>query len=187
MWIMDGNPLGCTGNNGVAGGGVNESLDPRPSLPPCPTRRRPDPLRLHTDTPDPAGGQWTPNRATGRDHLWLTGEEVRALLPPAWRRGTTYPAPGAIVERPVRFHLLDNVRGEPDPWRRDQIGAARLTLTVTDAEQGVLSLAGVARTQAPAGERATARGYDDRLQATLQWDRTAERFGRWDLLAWAEA
>jgi hypothetical protein len=136
---------------------------------------------------DPPGGQWTPNRATGRDHLWLTREEMRALLPSEWRTGVTYPVPAAVAERLLRFHLVDNVRGEPNHWRREEIREAALSLTVVDAAKGALALAGTARMQAPPGGRATERGYDARVQGALAWDRKAGRFTRVDLLAWGEA
>ena len=30
------------------------------------------------------GGEWTPNEATGRDHLWLTRDEIAMLAPVEW-------------------------------------------------------------------------------------------------------
>lgn len=135
--------------------------------------------------PPPAGKAWTPNQATGRDHLWLTKEEVQSLLPSEWKKGLRYPVPPAIAERIIRFHLLDNVRGEPDVWMRDHIKAAELTLTVEDAATGTLRLEGMAQMERP--RRQGAQGYEARLQGTVRFDRTAQRFTRMDILAWGEA
>jgi hypothetical protein len=127
-------------------------------------------------------GMWDPNQATGRDHLWLTAAERRSLLPKTWREGERYAVPSAVVNRMIRFHLLDNVRGEPNYWAREHIQQAEMTLTVESADTGTLRLEGVARMQ-----RGNAQGYDARLQGVLQCDRKQGRFTRFDILAWGEA
>ena len=55
--------------------------------------------------------------ATGRDHLWILGEEVEAL-----RRGEF---PERLLRRIVRFHLVDDTRGEPPLWRADEVRRLR--------------------------------------------------------------
>jgi hypothetical protein len=92
-----------------------------------------------------------------------------------------------VAERLIRFHLVDNVRGEPPMWAQAEIRQAELTLQVADAAAGRLRLEGTARMQAPANGWAAERGYDARLQGTLTYDRTAERFTQVNLLAWGEA
>jgi hypothetical protein len=86
--------------------------------------------RIPLDNP---GGRWTPNDATGRDHLWLTHDEWRSLIPARWETGLRYAVPRAISERLVRFHLVDNIRGEPPLWTRDEIRTQDLALVVEDA------------------------------------------------------
>ncbi|MEQ1823422.1 MAG: hypothetical protein ABL949_13010 [Fimbriimonadaceae bacterium] len=54
------------------------------------------------------------NANVARDHLWITPEEsatMRAsdLVPPT------------LITRMCRFHFIDNVRGEPDPWLTSEI------------------------------------------------------------------
>jgi hypothetical protein len=132
--------------------------------------------------PPPPGKTWTPNMATGRDHLWLTREEWRALLPAEWKAGARYPVPPAVTERLLRFHLVDNVRGEPDSWSPGDIREADLTLRVEDANAGRLLLEGTARMQQ--GEK---RGYEARIQGYLTYNRGQDRLARLDLLAWGEA
>ena len=71
----------------------------------------------------PAEDKWQElfRRSTGRDHLWILKDEVRALaageLPPS------------LKQRLVRFHLLDNTRGEPPMWRSKEVREANLRLT----------------------------------------------------------
>lgn len=127
------------------------------------------------------GTKWTANHATARDHMWITREEANSLLPAEWRKGARYPLPKAVAERLVRFHLTDNVRGEPPMWRRDEIHNADLYLTVADAA-GRLKLEGSAQLR-----HGDDRGYDARLQGDLVYDRKGGRFTRFDLLSWGEA
>jgi hypothetical protein len=132
--------------------------------------------------PPPAGQTWTPNMATGRDHLWLTQEEWRSLLPAEWKPGARYPVPPSIAARWVRFHMVDNVRGEPSFWEPADVSEARLWLRVEDPAAGTLRLEGSARLQH--GEE---RGYSACVQGHLTYDRTRDRFTRLDLLSWGEA
>jgi hypothetical protein len=134
-----------------------------------------------------AGEEWSTNQATGRDHMWLTPEEWRSLLPTQWRNGTRTALPRAVAQRLLRFHLVDNVRGEPPMWETEEVREADLWLRVEDAAAGRLSLQGTARLESPAGRGGTARGYDARVQGALTIDRKAGRITRCDLLAWGEA
>jgi hypothetical protein len=134
-----------------------------------------------------AGAEWSPNQAAGRDHMWLTQEEWRSLLPARWRQGSRYPLPRAVAQRLLRFHLVDNVRGEPPMWEAEEIRQADLWLRVEDAAAGRLALTGTARLESPGGDEGTGRGYDARVQGALTYDRKAGRFERCDLLAWGEA
>ena len=66
------------------------------------------------------GGNRAMRDAVGRDHLWLRKDEAEALA-----RGEL---PEAVKRRIARFHLLDNTRGEPPPWRPDEVRRLELTL-----------------------------------------------------------
>ncbi len=132
--------------------------------------------------PPPPGQTWTPNQATGRDHLWVTRDEWRALLPATWKNGIRYPVPRAAAERITRFHLVDNVRGEPSFWERHEIREMALNLRVEDADMGRLRLEGTARLAS-----GTERGYDARIQGYVTYDRAKDRITRFDLLSWGDA
>jgi hypothetical protein len=58
--------------------------------------------------------------ALGRDHLWLRKDEVEALA-----RGLL---PESVKTRIVRYHLIDNTRGEPPMWSPDDVKKLEMTL-----------------------------------------------------------
>jgi hypothetical protein len=141
-------------------------------------------LKTFTRIPlPPAEGAWKPNQAVGRDHVWLTRDEERSLVPASWEKGARMPLPPAVAERIARFHLTDNVRGEPPMWARDHVRQSDLTLTVLDPAAGRLGLSGTVRLASHDGRR----GYDARMQGLLTLDRKSDRVTRFDALSWGEA
>ena len=75
-----------------------------------------------------------------RDHLWLTAAEVKELAPAKPAVGARYQLPDKVADRITRFHLLDNTRGEPALWRKEEVLAKRYTLTVTAATPEAVDL-----------------------------------------------
>ena len=69
--------------------------------------------------------------ATGRDHLWVTPEEIAVLA-----RGAM---PDSLTRRIALFHLIDNTRGEPPMWQAAELRAVKITAT---PEGGKLRLHG---------------------------------------------
>ena len=59
-------------------------------------------------------------QSVGRDHLWLRKDEAVALA-----QGILA---DSVKQRLVRYHLIDNTRGEPPMWRVDEIKKLELTL-----------------------------------------------------------
>jgi hypothetical protein len=53
---------------------------------------------------------------SARDHLWLTAEDLRSLIPARGAAGDRIDVPATLVDRLLRYHLLDNTRGEPSAW-----------------------------------------------------------------------
>jgi hypothetical protein len=82
--------------------------------------------------------------ALGRDHLWLRKDEVEAIS-----RGEL---PQSVQTRLVRYHLVDNTRGEPPFWRPDEIKKVEMSL-----KEGRLT--GSVHTEIKSGER----GYQAQL------------------------
>ncbi len=74
----------------------------------------------------------------GRDHLWIRRDEVLAL-----EKGGM---PESLARRMVRFHFIDNTRGEPPMWAADEVKELSLKL-----EGG--RLAGKVRLETASGDR----------------------------------
>jgi hypothetical protein len=98
----------------------------------------------------------------GRDHLWLRKDEADALA-----KGTL---PASVKDRLVRYHLIDNTRGEPPMWRTDEV--KKLELTLKDGK-----LSGTIHVETKSGDR----GYQATLLGTLE--SKDGKVVRFDLLA----
>lgn len=65
------------------------------------------------------------NRRVSRDHLWITEEEQAQIIKAASSANAngkaTTSAPESLLNRVARFHLVDNVRGEPDMWQKSEV------------------------------------------------------------------
>lgn len=59
-------------------------------------------------------------KSFGRDHLWLRKDEVESL-----GKGLL---PDSVKQRLVRYHLIDNTRGEPPMWGTADVKKLELTL-----------------------------------------------------------
>jgi hypothetical protein len=130
--------------------------------------------------------RWGLGLLSARDHVWLPRPEWRSLIPEAPKVGASFDPPASFVERICRFHLVDNTRGEPAMWGRDEIRSARLTLTVTQAtdERVAMRLEGevLIHTEAGRGQR----GFEARLIGELAVDRKKGAFERFDVVAIGE-
>ena len=63
------------------------------------------------------------------DHLWLNASDLKALLQAAaGPAGTAVPLPRPLAHRVARYHLVDDTRGEPPHWSRDEVKTCTVTL-----------------------------------------------------------
>ena len=120
-----------------------------------------------------------------RDHLWLTEAEWRSLIPDLPSLGARYPVPAKIAERILRFHLVDNTRGEPPMWRRSEIRTNNLNLTVEKISDGSLQLRleGHATLATDADLEKASRGYLPQLTGVIIYDRKQKRLSQFDVVA----
>ena len=120
-----------------------------------------------------------------RDHVWITKDEVKALAPAKAEVGFRYPVPAAVADRLARWHLLDNTRGEPEPWRPEDVRARRMSLAVAAVtREGVdLRLEGEALLATDADPAKADRGYEVRLLGSLRYAPARGAFDRFDLTA----
>lgn len=82
-------------------------------------------VRVHTKVLggyEPTDNPWRKIFQTnlGRDNLWIRADEHRELA-----KGRL---PESLIQRIARFHLVDNTRGEPPMWRREDIRRHNLKL-----------------------------------------------------------
>ena len=136
------------------------------------------------------GGEFEPGKCdslggggSARDFLWLTADEVKAMLPARSEVGFRYPLPAPVATRIARFHLVDFTRGEPPFWTRDEIRNLDLTLTVTAVRGDAIDLRldGTVLCATAADPAKAERGFDARLTGRFSYDGT--RFTRFDLAA----
>jgi hypothetical protein len=120
-----------------------------------------------------------------RDHLWLTRDEWRAFIPADPVLGKSFPAPAAIAERMLRFHLIDNTRGEPPMWRKEDIRDAQLELTVENLEASTLRLRLKGTYLLSAGNPLSSRGrgFEGSVLGYIQFDRQREAITHFDVVA----
>jgi hypothetical protein len=116
-----------------------------------------------------------------RDFLWLTAAEVKSLaaIPPTEGRESILPE--TLFHRILRYHLVDNTRGEPDFWSKADIRTASLRLIVSDVTADGIAI----QLDGDAILETGSRGYEARLFGRIRIapDRTIERF---DLVAIGE-
>lgn len=72
-------------------------------------------------------------QAIGRDNLWIYEPELRELEAGRF--------PNSLAEKIVRFHAVDNTRGEPPMWSKPQITALEITLNQSGKVSGQFSMA----------------------------------------------
>lgn len=123
-----------------------------------------------------------------RDFLWLTRDEVRSLAPAKAEAGLNYEVPAKVRDRILRFHLVDNTRGEPNFWAKEDVRRARMTLTVAETSPAgiVLRLDGEALLATDADPTRADRGYEVRLRGTLRYLPGKQTFDTFDVAAVGE-
>ncbi len=131
-------------------------------------------------------------RAFNLDHAWFRADEAAALVPEA-TAGASVAWPEALARRVARFHLIDNVRGEPPMWRDDEVREAEMRSRVREVRggrvrldlEGHAALGGLSRwTDDWTGRpQESARSTEARFDGEAEWDVALRRFARFDLVA----
>jgi hypothetical protein len=137
------------------------------------------------------------------DYAWFRKDEARAFVPGTPAKGARQDVPRDLVERLACFHLVDLVRGHTAPFPRKAVEEARLTAEVVDVKGDLVSLGLTGRTRTaevhdgvhvegkwnargPGIPEPQTRGADARLEGRAVYDRKAERFVSFELLAVAD-
>lgn len=120
------------------------------------------------------------NRAS-HDHLWIREPEWQAMLPMDPKVGHEIVIPENLIYRITRFHLIDNTRGEPPMWARNDVRKASLKLNVESvmANEVKLKLLGGILLSTESDSKNSKRGYDAIVQGVISYDpikRTISKF-----------
>ncbi len=141
--------------------------------------------------PTPAGCDKL-NQSVGRDHMWIFADEVREIVqdtPKAPSEVQSFPMPKTLAMRMVRFHLIDNVRGEPDMWRKEDVKKAEFSVHMKSEN-------GNSRTYRFVGacsiETANSkRGLDGKIEGEFDVNCQTDKITRWraysESMAWGES
>ncbi|MCA8972527.1 MAG: hypothetical protein KDC95_22250 [Planctomycetes bacterium] len=121
--------------------------------------------------------------ASNLDWAWFQKSEARDFLPEEFEVGQTRAVPKALVERLVRFHLLDNVRGQTTPFGRKEVRIAKLESKIECVEESFVDVRFSGATLAMHDEGPWARGFETKLEGVARWDRANGRFTRFELVA----
>ncbi len=134
--------------------------------------------------------------AWNQDHAWFTREEALALVPAEARVGAELVWPAELALRLACCHLVDDVRGQVPAFRREEVERAELRTRVEAADGDRLELELSGRTRASAHGRWPVHGFEDAAQPAEQtrgfetellgratFDRAAQRFTRFELVA----
>lgn len=115
-------------------------------------------VRVHARIRPIPDGCADSNRRVSRDHLWIGVDEVATL-----RKGQV---PDTLLGRIARFHLVDNIRGEPDMWNVGEV--RRLEVSKVTVEGDTIRFEGLFALGSADGKR----GYEGRLEVEARTDDT---------------
>ncbi len=130
----------------------------------------------------------------GRDHLWLTREEMLSLLPADPGAGAKQLVPPAISDRICRRYLIDLVRvgGNGGPRNEEDALEQRLQATVESVNDSEIRLrfdgsARLATRDVGSGARPDGPKIDEfKLLGFATFDRAEDTLTRFDLVAFSE-
>jgi hypothetical protein len=140
------------------------------------------------------GGEWR-QTAWNQDFLWFKPEEARQMVPEKAVVGEKHPIPAPLIRRLARCNLVDNVRGETQPYSEANIERAewnaevvkvegravtlRLTGATRAAAEGMWSVAGLRRPE-PTPQK---RGHETKILGHATYDLDRQKFTAFEMLA----
>jgi len=117
------------------------------------------------------------------DYAWFRKEEARGFLPAELKKGASHNVPVPLMDRMVRFHLIDNVYGlNYTFFPKGSVEKSRLTVTVTAIEGTRVSLSMEGETRADTDVPETI-GFAPKLMGKASWDTDQEKFTAFELVA----
>jgi hypothetical protein len=128
------------------------------------------------------------NRSVGRDHLWIYADDIEEILA-ASTKEKSFSLPKKLVARLVRFHMIDNVRGEPDDWQSEDVKQATFTaqLLRQDATSKHFQFHGVYAQETANHRRGQEGTLDGEFDIVLSTGKVASFRAFGEALAWGES
>jgi hypothetical protein len=119
-----------------------------------------------------------------RDHLWLTEGEWHSLIPTQTTVGLQFPLSRPLAERIARFHLVDNTRGEPPLWKREEIRSCEMKLSIEESTATYLHmrLEGSVLLATDADKLKARRGFEGQLLGTVHYDAVHKTIDRLEVI-----
>ncbi|HEX7900131.1 MAG TPA: hypothetical protein VF950_20350 [Planctomycetota bacterium] len=119
-----------------------------------------------------------------RDRAWVLEAEWKAMIPATAKAGDVVELPKPLVQRLMRYHFVEALRGEAGQWEPKHVRASTLKLTVaaaTDVELRLRLDGGVKLATDDAKV-----GLEGTLAGDLRVDRTRQAFTRFDVVLIAD-
>ena len=116
---------------------------------------------------DPRPDDWRAS-AWNKDFAWFTREEALALVPESREIGAERAWPAELANRITRCNLVDCVRGQVPPFRREDVELAELVTRVAAVSEDGLELDLTGRTRAVMRGRWPVAGFSDEAAAGEQ-------------------
>ncbi len=122
------------------------------------------------------------------DRVWIRAEDWQALLPAEAKQRQEIAVPAKLIHRLARYHLVDNTRGEPPMWGRQDVRKAEFKLVVEEVgpSEVRLKLTGVVLLATSADAKSAKRGYDASVLGELRYDPAKKKLTRFQIVALGE-
>jgi hypothetical protein len=127
----------------------------------------------------PAKESWRQNQ----DYAWFTRDEARQFLSAEPQVGTRHEIPLPIIHRIACAHLVDNVRGQTEPFEESGVEKARLVAEVTAVDANIVTLRLEGETRAADEEGPRKHGLEMRLLGKATYSLAKERFQTFEMVA----
>lgn len=128
-------------------------------------------------------------KAYNVDYAWFQADELRSVLPVRLKKKATHSWPDDLVQRVVRLHLTDYVRGQTDTHGADSVHAASLQTQVLSVKKKGVRLRFTGEAQVSSGpwtdrpDGKATRGIDVALLGRATWSPRTQRFIEFELVA----
>jgi hypothetical protein len=120
------------------------------------------------DLPRETGASDWRGQSWNNDFAWFTKAEARQFLPETITDGAKHTVPESLARRLVRLNMVDNVRGQTQPYREQDVQRAAVTVTVESVAENKVTLKLEGETQARTEGIWSVAGYRDMNNPTPQ-------------------